>query len=72
VARKIPQKQTAKKEVQKMNTIETVRRAFDGAFVTWEYKSMPELVPNYNKILKKEYYNPYVWVITHIEKENTK
>ena len=53
-----------------MNTIETVRRAFDGAFVTWEYKSMPELVPNYNKILKKEYYNPYVWVITHIEKEN--
>lgn len=55
-----------------MNKTEKVKREYDNAILTWEYKSMPELVPNYNKILKKEYYNPYVWVITHIEKENTK
>jgi hypothetical protein len=48
---------------------ETCVREYDGKLVTWEYRFMPELVPNYKRIRKKEYCNPYFWVIIDVQQE---
>ena len=45
---------------------ETVR-AYDGKIVVWEKKFMPELVENYKRIKRKEYCNPYFWIITEVK-----
>ena len=45
---------------------ETVVREYDGKLVTWSYMLMPDLVPNYKKIQKKEYCNPFFWIITDV------
>jgi hypothetical protein len=50
---------------------ETAVREYDGKLITWEYRSMPELVTNYKRIHKKEYCNPFFWVIIDVQ-ENKK
>ena len=42
-------------------------RAYDGKIMVWEKKFMPELVENYKIIKKKDYCNPYFWVITEVK-----
>jgi hypothetical protein len=42
---------------------ETSIREYDGKLITWEYRFMPELVTNYKRIRKKEYCNPYFFII---------
>jgi hypothetical protein len=54
-----------------VNNKETVLREYDGKLVTWEYKFMPEFIPDYKKINKKEYCTPFFWVITDVQ-ENKK
>jgi hypothetical protein len=46
---------------------ETVSRAYDGKQITWECRFMPELVPNYKRISKKDYCNPYFWIIIDVK-----
>tara|TARA_R110000744_G_scaffold93636_3_gene180849 strand:+ start:2464 stop:2658 length:195 start_codon:yes stop_codon:yes gene_type:complete len=45
---------------------ETVVREYDGKLVTWSYMLMPIFVDNYKKIQKKEYCNPFFWIITDV------
>ena len=42
-------------------------RAYDGKIMVWEKRFMPELVENYKIIKKKDYCNPYFWVIVEVE-----
>ena len=42
-------------------------RAYDGKTMVWEKKFMPELVENYKIIKKKEYCNPYFWVLVEVK-----
>ena len=42
-------------------------RAYDGKTMVWEKKFMPELVENYKIIKKKDYCNPYFWIITEVK-----
>jgi|TARA_R110000824_G_scaffold36397_2_gene113211 hypothetical protein len=44
-----------------------VVRPYDGKTVTWEKRFMPELVENYKRIRRKEYCDPYFWVITEVK-----
>ena len=46
---------------------EKVIRPYDGKTVVWEKRLMPDLVENYKRIRRKEYCNPYFWVITEVE-----
>ena len=46
---------------------EEVVRQYDGKTVVWEKRLMPELVENYKRVKRKEYCNPYFWVITEVE-----
>ena len=46
---------------------EEVVRTYDGKTVVWEKRLMPDLVENYKRIRRKEYCNPYFWVITEVE-----
>ena len=46
---------------------EEVVRPYDGKSVVWEKRLMPELVENYKRIRRKEYCDPYFWVITEVE-----
>ena len=46
---------------------EEVVRPYDGKTVVWEKRLMPDLVENYKRIRRKEYCNPYFWVITEVE-----
>ena len=55
-----------KMEIEPMTKEETVR-AYDGKIVVWEKKFMPELVENYKRIKRKEYCNPYFWIITDVK-----
>ena len=55
-----------KMEIEPMTKEETVR-AYDGKIVVWEKKFMPELVENYKRIKRKEYCNPYFWIITEVK-----
>ena len=52
--------------MEPMTKEETVR-AYDGKIVVWEKKFMPELVENYKRIKRKEYCNPYFWIITDVK-----
>ena len=45
---------------------EEVVRPYDGKTVVWEKRFMPELVEGYKRIRRKEYCNPYYWVITEV------
>ena len=40
---------------------------YDGKVLVWEKKLIPELVPNYGRIKKKEYCDAYFWVITEVK-----
>ena len=46
---------------------EEVVRQYDGKTVVWEKRLMPELVENYKRVKRKEYCDPYFWVITEVE-----
>ena len=46
---------------------EEVVRTYDGKTVVWEKRLMPDLVENYKRIRRKEYCNPYFWVITEVK-----
>ena len=48
-------------------TKEQVVRAYDGKLMVWEKRFMPELVENYKRIKKKEYCNPYFWVLVEVK-----
>ena len=41
-------------------------RQYDGKFVVWEKRFLPDLVPNYKRIKKKDYCDPYFWVLTEV------
>ena len=45
---------------------EEVVRLYDGKTITWEKRFMPELVENYKRIQRKEYCDPYFWMITEV------
>tara|TARA_R100001086_G_scaffold199818_1_gene116018 strand:+ start:135 stop:329 length:195 start_codon:yes stop_codon:yes gene_type:complete len=45
---------------------EEVVRAYDGKTITWEKRFMPEFVENYKRIQRKEYCDPYFWMITKV------
>ena len=44
-----------------------VVRAYDGKVIVWERRFMPDLVPNYERIKKKEYCDPHFWIITEVK-----
>ena len=44
-----------------------VVRQYDGKTVVWEKRFMPELVERYKRIRRKEYCDPYFWVITEVK-----
>ena len=46
---------------------EEVVRTYDGKTVVWEKRLMPDLVENYKRIRRKEYCDPYFWVITEVK-----
>ena len=46
---------------------EEVVRPYDGKSVVLEKRLMPELVENYKRIRRKEYCDPYFWVITEVK-----
>ena len=46
---------------------EEVVRPYDGKTVVREKRFMPELVENYKRIRRKEYCDPYFWVITEVK-----
>jgi len=46
---------------------EEVVRPYDGKTVVWEKRLMPDLVENYKRIRRKEYCDPYFWVITEVK-----
>ena len=48
-------------------TRDEVVRAYDGKIMVWEKRFMPELVENYKRIKRKDFCNPYFWVITEVE-----
>ncbi len=52
-----------------MNKKETKVREYDGKRITWEYLFRPDLVADYKRIKKKEYCDPFFWVITEVEDE---
>jgi|TARA_R100001530_G_scaffold50510_2_gene37558 hypothetical protein len=54
---------------KKMNKKETKVREYDGKRITWEYLFRPDLVADYKRIKKKEYCDPFFWVITEVEDE---
>ena len=41
-------------------------RQYDGKVMVWEKRFLPDLVPDYKRIKKKEYCDPYFWVITEV------
>ena len=60
------------KKKSKIQREEAIRE-YDGKTVVWEKKFMPEMVENYKRIKRKEYCDPYFWVITEVkdgEKKN--
>mgnify|MGYP003628220604 CR=1 FL=1 len=48
------------------NMKEETIRAYDGKVVVWERRKMPDLVPNYAVIKRKEYCDPFFWVIVEV------
>ena len=53
------------REIQIMIREEAVRE-YDGKVVVWEKRCMPELVDNYKRIKKKDYCDPYFWVMVEV------
>ena len=51
---------------------EEIVRSYDSKNITWEKRFMPELVENYKRIRRKEYCDPYFWVVTEVEKDSDK
>ena len=41
-------------------------RQYDGKVMVWEKRFLPDLVPDSTRIKKKEYCDPYFWVITEV------
>ena len=48
-------------------TKDRVVRAYDGKLMVWEKRFMPELVENYKIITRKDYCNPYFWVLVEVK-----
>ena len=48
-------------------TKEEAVREYDGKVMVWEKRCMPELVENYKRIKKKDYCDPYFWVIMEVK-----
>jgi hypothetical protein len=49
---------------------EEVIRSYDGKVMVWERRNMPELVQDYKRILKKDYYDPHFWVLVEVREGN--
>ena len=66
MTRKIKKKPTYYNLPVVMETEEVIRQ-FDNKTIVWEKRFMPELIDNYKRIKRKEYCDPYFWVITEVK-----